>query len=40
MRCMMKEPKDLQKFDVFMDLSVEQLKPIADLAEVKKIAQG
>ena len=36
----MNKPKDLQKFEVFKELSVEQLKPIADLAEVKKFAEG
>ena len=36
----MKSPKDLQKLEVFKELSIEQLKPIADLVEVKKYSDG
>lgn len=35
----MESPKDLQKLDVFKELTEEQLKPIFELAEVKKFSK-
>jgi CRP/FNR family transcriptional regulator len=36
----MTKPKELQQYDVFSGLNEEQLKPIAELAEVMKFKEG